>query len=244
MFTPGGFSASEYLMGRPRTKYEAQGIQVFDDLRLDGQEYNPVPNGALLRYDELAANGLSKQFDFGIARSERYRFSDHEDYSLRIGDTDEEGKVVMKRGKPDYDIVSADPYDGADVVTGCWLCLARDGKVKGTGIWLWTFFEEGKGVREIETPMFWAKRGDIKNHERIYSDREDSILYDHVHRWKDAKLKIDPAKDGYTAVENPQTGEMQYVIWWRLEMECEGANAQVKWQILGPEAPAPYDGKS
>ena len=86
---------------------------------------------------------------------------------------------------------------------------------------------------------------DIDEHDPIYtgSNAHNSPVRDGIEKWNEPLvMKLpDLNKRGFKAVLS-KTGIWIYEIYYRLILECEGANVKIKWQIAKPGT-EPYDGK-
>ncbi|KAK5127443.1 hypothetical protein LTR85_006782 [Meristemomyces frigidus] len=243
---PGGFGNSMYLYERLKQRFDpeddsfsGQRITVFDSLRSAGEEYLPIPCGTLMRYDSISVRGVPAQYSFGVGQVEVWKPNHHPDACWQPGEADEDGEVhdgvTWKVSK-----VLTDLTDDNDIVEDRWVNLLKKGtmtkpnKFFNSDTWQYQVYYVLDGpTYQVDSTVYWTK-GHIKDHEPIFND--DGSRRDDIEEWDTAVVTINPASIGYT--QRTLNGRLAYVVWWRLRLECRGANIAVKWQFVeqGTEA--------
>jgi len=126
---PGGFGNSQYLYERLQERFDPKDIsfdgtriEIFDELRMAGYEYQPILTGALLRYDSITARSIPAQYSFGFGQVEIFDSKLHPDGLHAPGDTLENGRICTK---PVWkvSVVKRDPFEEIGVVENRWFSL-------------------------------------------------------------------------------------------------------------------------
>lgn len=246
LIIPGGFGRSVYLLKKLRERYEP-GITVLGQAHPTVGAYQPVSRGALLRYKDIQTRGVPSKDSFGVAQVEIYDPLYHPDATFSEGDVLPNGNTCRRGTVMNKKIVDTDPFDGTDIVWERWCPIMSKGTLKLPGQAIttetWQQAMVRVGEEEISTQVYWTERK-INEHDPIRQGRDaDTDLRDGIEEWGDELvMKLPDLKElGFEAVKSTTKG-LVYEIYYRLVMECDGANISVKWQIALPGT-EPYDGK-
>ena len=213
--------------------------------------YTPVCRGALLRYKSVLPRGMPSNEAFGIGKVEVWEPVLHPEASYFTGADMGEDRVW--RGNypiPRPDIVEKDPYDNdIDIVYERWLPIMEKGQVKKPGqpfkTETWQQQIVPVRLRQLPLHIYWTEK-DIHEHNPIREGGNalDSKLRDGIECWGNPlEMKLpDLASLGFEELESRGHSEDKavYEFYWRLIMDCDGANIKVKWQIASPGT-QPYD---
>jgi len=246
ILVPGGFGHSEYLLEYLQQRYGSEDLKIVGQANPAMGAYQPVSHGALLRYKDILTDGVpSKEFS-GIAQVEVYDKDIHHDATHFTGDKLPNGKICRNGPIPNRNVVEVDPFDGEDVVYERWCPILARGQITSPGQALRTETWQQKMVKvnddNLTVQVYWSER-DIMEHQAIRQGKDGySPLIRGVEPWGD-ELEItlpDLAKLGFEAIATDNKG-MVYEIYFRLVMQCEGANMSIRCQLalLGTQ---PYDG--
>ena len=247
ILVPGGFGRSVYLLEYLKEKYEPAGLKIIGQANAVMGAYQPVSHGALLRYKDILTDGVPSKESFGIAQVEVYDKDIHHDATHFTGDKLPNGKICRNGPIPNRNIVEVDPFDGEDVVYERWCPILARGEITSPGQAFRTETWQQKMVKvnddNLTVQVYWSER-DIMEHQAIRQGKDGySPLIRGVEPWGD-ELEItlpDLANLGFEAIETDNKG-MVYEIYFRLVMQCEGANMSIRCQLALPGT-QPYDGK-
>lgn len=93
----------------------------------------------------------------------------------------------------------------------------------------------------MSVQVYWTQKK-IKKHAPIRNGADGrSALLPGIKEWRAPQTKTLPdlAKLGFELIDI-DNGDMVYEIYYRLLLQCDGANIRFKWQIASPETP-PFD---
>lgn len=131
VYIPGGFGRSEYLLERLRAEFDPpdssttiRKIKIWQGVRCQGEAYDPICTGALLRHNNIAIRGIPARYAFGVAQVEQYDYRLHHNATIyRPGDIMANGQVCAE-AQPNIDLVKYDPLIKAmDIVENRWVTL-------------------------------------------------------------------------------------------------------------------------
>ena len=100
---------------------------------------------------------------------------------------------------------------------------------------------------EISVQIYWTE-SNIREHDPIRQGKDArSLLRPGIEEWGDAfvvKMEDLKAEAEFNPFESPLEGDdtKLYEIYYRLIMECDGANISVRWQFAKPGT-EPYNGE-
>ena len=99
------------------------------------------------------------------------------------------------------------------------------------------------GEETLSVQVYWTE-SNIREHDPIRQGKDGHTpLRDGIEPWGDELVMKLPELDamGFDPVQSTNK-DMVYEIYYRLVVECDGANIKVKWQIALPGT-EPYDGE-
>ncbi|KAK4901785.1 hypothetical protein LTR27_001557 [Elasticomyces elasticus] len=233
MIMPGGFGRSEYLHELLKTRYPR--IATYPHQSDHVGSYQSVARGAFARFRNIQERGLSAGETFAVTEAQTYDPNKHHDCNNPPGPP---GQNTV----PDYAKVGPDPIN-SDILNVYerfmplkHIQTAPDGKITRQ-LWQhgYVYVSDASIFRQ---QIYWTK-GDIQPSSPIltsgkFIDDQAAVMRHDVERYG-APLEFQLPNLAVMGFKQKTAGGRKiYEFYYRLTMEAEGANVDVKFQIAKP----------
>ncbi|KAK4575250.1 hypothetical protein LTR86_001102 [Recurvomyces mirabilis] len=232
MIVPGGFGRSPYLRDRLAKKFPK--LEILDQLEDAQGARQSVTKGALYRYKSIRQGTLDPLGSFGIGQDEEWNPSLHPD------------ATIFPEREPDPDLVEYHRiYTDSPTVYERWLPLLsavqqgnHNSKPISTTAWQQTHPDVADDHMTLQ--IYWTDRA-IAAHDPILTHKHLRVpgcrLRDGIEPWgAPLVFELQDLKGmGYKLhkLKNKQRDEV-FELYYRVKLECDGANVRVNWQVLKP----------